>query len=38
MYKNFKDFNEKIHHLYGKGNFTKNIKILQFIEKRKHKM
>ena len=31
MYKDFEEFKEKIHPYYGQPNYTKNMKLLNFI-------
>lgn len=37
MYKDFEEFNEKLHPYYGKGNFTKNMELFKFIEENEKK-
>ena len=37
VYKNFEEFNQKIHPFYGKGNFTNNNELFQFIEEKEGK-
>ena len=34
MFEDFKDFKEKLHPFFGKGHFTKNIKLFKFIEEK----
>jgi len=38
MLKDFEEFKEKIHPYYGRGNFTKNIQLLKFIEEKEKRL
>lgn len=37
MYKNFKEFREKIHPYWGKANYTNNMDLLKFVLKKEEK-
>ena len=34
MYDDYDEFEEALHPYYGKGNFTKNMRLFQFIEEK----
>ena len=36
-YKDFEEFKEKIRPYYGKGHYSKNMKLVQFIEEKERK-
>jgi len=37
MYKDFEEFNEKIHPFYGKATFSKRLELFKFIEEKEQR-